>query len=180
MLEALLTVFKKRTYAEYEHSRDRDIWPSRIELLDYEEALELEMHLDELIESKPDEATVAREREGTASSVKARATPLTPGPRSKSNASPLRSTKSAPSRTRASRQPEEPEEEKWFNPEEEEVAEEVPDTFQIQKSKKIVQYLDDWILARWKLHLEFKMETNSVRTPSLQRFEPGAVQHYLA
>jgi fanconi-associated nuclease 1 len=177
MLEALLTVFKKRTYAEYEHSRDRDIWPSRIELLDYEEALELELHLDELIDSKPDDATVAKEREGTATSIRARATPSTPGPSTKTKVPPLRSTKSAPGVIRASKPPEE---EKWFNPEEEEFADEVPDTFQMQKSKKIVQYLDEWILERWKLHLDFKMETNAIRTPSLQRFEPGALQRYFS
>ena len=169
MLEALLTIFKKRKYADYEHARDRDIWPSRIELLDYEEALELEMHLDELLDSKPDEATIAKERGGSIVSAKARAASATPGPSSKP---PLRSTKSAP--VRSTRVVESPKEEKWFNPEEDDVMEDVPDTFQVAKAKKIVQYLDDWILERWKLHLDFKTETNSTRTPSLQRFEPGA------
>ncbi|KAF7315108.1 Fanconi-associated nuclease [Mycena indigotica] len=50
---ALLAAFKKRTYAEYEHKRDPNIWPTRESYLEYEEMLNVERIVDELLIPEP-------------------------------------------------------------------------------------------------------------------------------
>ncbi|KAJ7072693.1 VRR-NUC domain-containing protein [Mycena amicta] len=50
---ALLATFKKRTYAEYEHKRDPTIWKTREAYLDYEEMLNIEHIVDELLKPEP-------------------------------------------------------------------------------------------------------------------------------
>lgn len=56
MLPALLTVFKKRNYPPYEHTRDSNIWTSREDLLEYEKALEAEKALEQIVETPVDNA----------------------------------------------------------------------------------------------------------------------------
>ncbi|KAG2013336.1 hypothetical protein CC2G_010258 [Coprinopsis cinerea AmutBmut pab1-1] len=169
MLPALLTRFKKRTYAEYKHERDVDIWPSRIELVHYEEALELEMHLDQLLESKPEE-----QPRGKTVDPKARETPATPGPKRVTMKTPRASKTTAPSTPREGEYidfgPD-----GWDIDEEEEEETPEPDDPKIKKAKQIVKHLDEWILQRWTLWLEWKHHRNAGRTPALQRFEPGYI-----
>lgn len=179
MLPALLSIFKKRSYADYKHDRDPDIWPSRVELLDYEEAMELEMLLNEMIDAKPEELP----REGT-SRMKSGVTPATPGLRQTPRKTPMMKTPlktpmkaaiNTPMKTPKGGTP--PNE--WLGDydhddmDEEELP---PDPPQVLKYKRIVHYLDEWILHRWRVQVEFKRERNAARTPALQRFEPGKVQ----
>ncbi|KIM48589.1 hypothetical protein M413DRAFT_20952 [Hebeloma cylindrosporum] len=53
LLPGLLTTFKKRVYTCYNTSRSKDVWESRLDLLEYEKALELEMLLGDLMDPDP-------------------------------------------------------------------------------------------------------------------------------
>jgi Fanconi-associated nuclease 1 len=53
LLPALLTTFKKRAYTCYNPSRSKEVWGSRLELLEYEQALELEMLLGDIMNPEP-------------------------------------------------------------------------------------------------------------------------------
>ncbi|TFK20357.1 hypothetical protein FA15DRAFT_696981 [Coprinopsis marcescibilis] len=173
MLPALLTKFKRRAYPKYEHNRDPEIWPTRVELLKYEEALELEMLLDEIIDAKPEEL-----RQATIP-PRARATPATPGARRTTMETPMKTPRNA---SRTLKTPSSVKQElndpcaiEPDNDDGDPEPDEPEDTPQIQKAKKIAQYLEDWIIYRWRVYVEMKMQLHAKRSPALQRFEPGYV-----
>lgn len=88
LTESILAYAQKRSYTSYKYSRTGDIWPSRADLLAYEDALEKEALVDEILEGTS--SLVARAR-STASrtpgpSAKRVKTPVTPKKSEKANA----------------------------------------------------------------------------------------------
>ncbi|RXW24676.1 hypothetical protein EST38_g1186 [Candolleomyces aberdarensis] len=176
MIPALLTHFKKRAYPDYRCQRDPDIWPSRHHLLDYEKALELEALVDEILEAE-------LPLKGRESTVDPKNRPVAPA-LSTAPRTPLTTPSRTPSGNIKAEIPDPPkfheitkeENDEDFIPDEDEdvVIDPVEETIQKQRARKIVQFLDEWILNRWEFHLDLKPE-NSDRPPSLQRFEPGFV-----
>jgi hypothetical protein len=174
MIPALLTHFKKRAYPDYRCERDPDIWPSRHHLLDYEQALELEALVDEILEAE----LPLKSRESTVGPKNRPVTPaLSAAPRT-----PLTTPKRAPQGNIKLRIPDPPkfddemtkkeESDQDYLRDKDEDVDPVQESIQIQRARKIIQFLDEWILNRWEFHLDLKPE-NSDRPPSLQRFEPG-------
>ncbi|KAF9014179.1 VRR-NUC domain-containing protein [Cyathus striatus] len=173
LLPALLTSFKKRKYASYNHSRDGGIWSTREDLLLYEQALALEAKIEEFMELVDESA------KGGGSTTKASRltnfqTPMTPTP-GKRLATPLRTPNSVRS-TRYADTPgsmkEEPIE-SWQYPIEEP---EVSSTKTPKEQKaEITKYLYlNYIRDRWQSSIAVKKELKE-RSPALERFEPGFV-----
>ena len=163
LLPALLTSFRKRTYPQYRHKRDKSIWPTREDLLNYEEALELEAKLEE-VASKTSE----REREPKTP------TPATPiGKILCTPRTPFITPKGIPLLSSGGK--EEPEE--WNDdapvlPEVVDVEEEEESS--VRKAKKVKAFMDEKIYPKWKEFIEAKgREGCSARKPGLERFEPG-------
>ncbi|KAJ2913276.1 hypothetical protein MD484_g7127, partial [Candolleomyces efflorescens] len=180
MVPALLTHFKKRAYPDYRCERDPDIWPSRHHLLDYEQALELEALVDEILEAE----LPLKSRELTAGPKNRPVTPALSVPLRTPLTTPKTTPKSVPQGNIKVRIPDPPEfddemakkeesDQDYLRDKDEDV-DPVQESIQIQRARKIIQFLDEWILNRWEFHLDLKPE-NSDRPPSLQRFEPGFV-----
>ncbi|KAJ2927884.1 hypothetical protein H1R20_g9205, partial [Candolleomyces eurysporus] len=174
MIPALLTHFKKRAYPEYRCQRDPDIWPSRHHLLDYEQALELEALVDEILEAelplKGRESTVDPKNRPVAPALStAQRTPLT----TPSRTPPVNIKAEIPDPPKLQEITKEETDEDFIPDEDEDVViDPVEESIQMQRARKIIQFLDEWILNRWEFHLDLKPE-NSDRPPSLQRFEPA-------
>lgn len=178
MLPALLTRFKKRAYPDYKCGRDRDIWPTRNHLLEYEKALALESAVDDMAEAEAvaygkanPKDRLATPAAGTSASAR---TPMK---------TPLKTPRSSsrlgvPDPPKFNDVPkEDPDDDAEFIPEDDDdspsAIQPTKDTLTVQKSRKVVECLKAWLLRTWKIHLELKHDKN--RPPSLQRFESGYI-----
>ena len=165
LLPALLTSFKKRTYPRYEYKRDRSIWPKREDLLAYEEALELEMYLEEVMAKLPEKDKAQKTPAPLGGSV----APTTPiGQILRIPKTPFKIPKDPPLPGSGVEEAEEAVEDvsEPIDVEEEEA--------NIQKAKRVKELLYEKIYPRWKEFIEAKSrEGCSNRKPSLERFEPG-------
>lgn len=70
MLPALLTVFKKRNYPPYEHTRDGNIWTSRDDIPEYEKALEAENVLEQIMDTPVDARRQRKKKSNTNSRIR--------------------------------------------------------------------------------------------------------------
>lgn len=158
MTPAILARFQKRTYAEYDYKRTRDIWPSRDALLEYERALIKEFEIDEILAGKG-ASTIQRGR-SMASKTPA---PLyerigtTPPPTPSSAAYDAVSSQAGGSlshkRPKGKGVPEE----------------ETPR----QRDAQLVKKLFESVYDEWKALVLVKPEQESVRTNGLERFDCG-------
>ncbi|PFH51675.1 hypothetical protein AMATHDRAFT_58424 [Amanita thiersii Skay4041] len=164
LLPALLTSFKKRSYPQYQHARDKTIWPTRKELLAYECALELEAAL-ETIDSgsgKREPSTLTLDRYSVVSIGSGTNSPTR---------TPKKKVEAGPSRVGLEQEEELPDvsAEVQLNAAEEEEA-------SIRKARKVKELLYEQIYPKWKLLIADKTKEGSVKRKSgLERFEPGYV-----
>lgn len=163
MIPALLTRFKKLNYPKYNYERDRDIWASRHDFLEYEKALALEAHVDELLEAE----AIAHAK---AADLKARGE--TPSRASSTRAKTPRRKSTIP-QTPVKQDPDA----EYTPDDEDEVLDPPEESVNVKKARKFVEFLDGWLLERWKHQVTLKEHDD--RPPSLQRFESGAVTRSL-
>jgi Fanconi-associated nuclease 1 len=170
MLPALLTVFKKRNYPPYEHTRDGNIWTSRDDVLEYEKALEAEKVLEQIMETPSD----ASGRRATKTPGCGRDEFLTPAPR-RAFTNPL-TTPGSVADTCLSMTPkkEEIDHTHLVNLDEPEVEEQTVTA--VSKNQKMVIYLKDCIFPKWRELLSIKeAQAGQSRSAALERFETGMV-----
>ena len=166
MLPALLTVFKKRNYPPYEHTRDGNIWTSRDDILEYEKALEAEKALEQIMETP---ATDTSGRRATKTPGFGRDEFVTPAPR-RAFTIPL-TTPGSITDTRNSKMPKEEETDHTYLDEPE--AEEQTVTA-ISKAQKMVICLKDCIFPKWRELLSIReAQATQSRSAALERFETG-------
>ena len=171
MLPALLTVFKKRNYPPYEHTRDGNIWTCREDILEYEQALEVEKALEQIMETQADTGG----RRTTKTPGCGRDEFMTPGPR-RAFTSPLitpgRVTDARPSETPRIKEEENDQTYLGVN---EPGAEERP-VIAISKNQKMVNYLKDYIFPKWRELLSIRVaQAGQNRSVALERFEIGMI-----
>jgi len=170
MLPALLTVFKKRNYPPYEHTRDNNIWTCREDLLEYEQALEAEKALEQIMETPADTGgrratqTPGCGRDEFMTPVRKRAftTPLvTPG----------NVTDVGPSGTPRANKEEEPDQ-VYLGVNEPEA--EGQGVSAIPKDQKMVNCLKDSIFPKWQELLCIReAQEGQSKSAALARFETG-------
>ncbi|KAM6500213.1 VRR-NUC domain containing protein [Amanita muscaria] len=157
LLPALLTSFRKRAYPKYKYMRDKSIWPTRDDLLAYEEALALEVELEELGSKAAPKVLQSSFRPSTTPIGNILRTPWTPFKTPKD--SPLDSNTKQEAEDRTDDIP---------AAEEEEAS--------VRKAKKIREFLCQRIYPRWKENMEAKANGGcSTRKPGFERFEPGYI-----
>jgi Fanconi-associated nuclease 1 len=163
----LLTSFKKRTYPRYEYKRDKSIWPTREDLLAYEEALELELYLEEVMTKLPEKDRTPR------TSLGGSMTPATPiGQILRTPKTPLKTPKDPPVLGNGVK--EEAEGHIGDLSALHEVIDVEEGDASIQKAKRVKELLYEKIYPRWKESIEAKSREGSWnRKPGLERFEPG-------
>ncbi|KAK2466657.1 hypothetical protein APHAL10511_000915 [Amanita phalloides] len=165
LLPALLTSFKKRTYPKYKYNRDNSIWPTREDLLAYEEALELEAHLEKVMNKLP-------EKNAPLAELVAPATPI--GQILRTPKARFKAPKDPP--TFGSGVKEEvvdPVEDAFALPEVTHVEEEEAN---IRKARRVKELLHEKIYPNWKVFIDAKTREGwSSRKPGLERFDPGYV-----
>ncbi|KAJ6589891.1 VRR-NUC domain-containing protein [Mycena vulgaris] len=153
--EALLAGFKMRTYPEYAHVRDPDIWRTREQYLEYEMGLQIEATVDEILKPEP---KFGRAAKTPAPAVSHRfITPRTPGLE-------FLGTLTTPTRT-----PHAEDEEELLE------FDVVEETSAQQKAKMVKRILEEHALPKWKELVSAESETETTRKPGLERFEPGFV-----
>ena len=169
MLPALLTVFKKRNYPPYEHTRDSNIWTSREDILEYEKALEAEKALEQIMETP---AETGRRR-ATKTPGCGRDEFVTPVPRRAFTSTPI--TPDSVTLAFASSPQTKKEEETdhtVLGVDEPEVEEQMATAF--PKNQKMVNCLKACIFPKWRELLSIR-EAQEVQSKSvaLERFETG-------
>ena len=170
MLPALLTVFKKRNYPPYEHTRDGNIWTSRDDLLEYEKALEAEKALEQIMETPAAETSGRR---ATKTPVCGRDEFVTPAPRAFTT--PL-TTPGSVTDTCRSKMPkmEETDHTYLVNANEPEAEEQTVTA--ISKDQKMVNCLKDCIFPKWRELLSIReAQVGQSRSAALERFETGMI-----
>lgn len=184
LLPALLTGFKKRTYPEYKYCRDSAIWGSREELIKYEEALELEAWIDEVMETGGEgtggQAAMAAAKTPGAGR-RSLVSPATPGPGvGRGNMVALLKTPGSSSRLKGLVGVKEELDVKDTDDLRKEleavyeVKEEVKETIQIQRARMVKKLFEEVVYEHWKKIVSVKEEqAMRERTPGLERFEPG-------
>ena len=173
LLPAILTRFKKRTYADYTPKRNKCIWSSREELLEYEQALELRMVLDEAVNPTPPKSRWGRKKTKTPAPVKQEkfVTPI-PG---RPETTPLKTPRSCAS-VRFADDVKQEDEEVVAGDVEEEAHEEliITEDEKVLRARAVKKYYEDWLKDRWYGYLAVKQEPGlQPRVPALERFEPG-------
>ena len=158
MQAALLSVFKKRNYTPYEHTRAL-IWESRDELLEYEQALGIDKLLDEILEEKTE--VVAQRTTKTPGKY------VTPGP-TRNQTTPLRTPGSV-----ANVKCETPIAD-WGD--DMTTTGDVEPVLEIKKGDKIKKHLEEWLFPKW---LEYVAVEDArgvrVRPPGFERFDAGKI-----
>ena len=171
MLPALLTVFKKRNYPPYEHTRDGNIWTSRDDILEYEKALEAEKALEQIMETPVDTSG----RRATKTPGCGRDEFVTPIPR-RTFTIPL-TTPDSVTDTRSSMMPtkeEETDHTYLVNPDEPDAEDETVTA--ISKNQKMIIYLRDCIFPKWRELLSIReAQAGQSRSAALERFETGMI-----
>ncbi|KAJ7024022.1 hypothetical protein C8F04DRAFT_1192880 [Mycena alexandri] len=154
---ALMAGFNKQVYARYDHVRT-DIWHTRDQYLEYENAIKVEALIDEISKAEPKNAK--------------KPTSLVPG-RFLTHATPglefirrLTPPARAPSLQTEGAAPDD-EEALEFDV--------VEDTVNQQKARVIKQILEEHALAKWKELVEAESQRETPRRPGLERFEAGYV-----
>ncbi|CAA7270985.1 unnamed protein product [Cyclocybe aegerita] len=172
MLPALLSVFKKRNFTMYKPTRCSDIWSTRQEFLEYEMALELEMHLEEIIDPPPD--PYAKKSPKTPAPRKSEF--ITPGPRaSRSCTTPLK-TPGTIVNNQALEQLTVKLEDEAVQLEAAPVEEVETPVVEATKEEKVIDHLEKWILPRWTIYVSKECEREArIRPPGLERFDAGHV-----
>ena len=162
----MLTSFKKRTYPRYEYKRDKSIWPTREDLLAYEEALELELYLEEVMTKLPEKDRTPRTPAPLGGSV-APGTPI--GQILRTPETPFKTPKD-PSVLGSGVKEETEEDVSALH----DVIDVEEGDASIQKAKRVKELLYEKIYPRWKESIEAKSREESWnRKPGLERFEPG-------
>ena len=162
----MLTSFKKRTYPRYEYKRDKSIWPTREDLLAYEEALELELYLEEVMTKLPEKDRMPRTPAPLGGSV-ALATPI--GQILRTPKSSLKTPKDPPVLGSVVKEETEGDVSALHD-----VIDVEEGDAGIQKAKRVKELLYEKIYPRWKESIEAKSREESWnRKPGLERFEPG-------
>lgn len=173
LLPALLTTFKKRAYTCYSTTRSKDVWDSRLELLEYEKALELEMFLAEIMDPEPNEK---------------KATTKTPAPRASHQfvtpARKLATPLKTPSTVHQLETPgsaivkeEDLRELEYLQDGAAEINEDL--VIEEKKEEKMKANLEEWLFPKWQALLA----TRSAQEPrekaaALERFDPGGKLYF--
>lgn len=171
MLPALLTVFKKRNYPPYEHTRDGNIWTSRGDILEYEKALEAEKALEQIMETPVD--TIGSRSTKTPGC--GRNEFVTPTPR-RAFSIPLTTPGSVTDTCRSKMPKMEGETDHTYlmnldEPEAEEQA-----VTAISKHQKMLTCLKDCIFPKWRELLSIReAQAGQSRSAALERFETGMI-----
>ncbi|KAJ6631580.1 VRR-NUC domain-containing protein [Mycena sp. CBHHK59/15] len=152
--DALLAGFKKRTFAEYEHVRDPDIWCTREQYLKYETALRVEATIDAILE--PD----AKAERGK---TQARADPGRQFIAAGTLGLEFMRSLTTPVRTPAAAEGDE-------EPLEFDVVE---DSSNEEKARTVKRIFEEHALPKWRELVA--ADSEAVRKPGLERFEPGFV-----
>ena len=163
MLPALLTVFKKRNYPPYEHTRDGNIWTSREDILEYEKALEAEKALEQIMETPADTGG----RRAIQTPGCGRDEFVTPAPRSAFTVSlttPGSVTEVSRSETPRSKKEEETDL-TYYDPKDTVTA--------LSKNQKILNCLKNCIFPKWQELLSIRRAQGQSRSAALERFETG-------
>ena len=169
MLPALLTIFKKRNYPPYEHTRDHSIWTSREDILEYEKALEAEKALEQIMETPADTGG----RRATKTPGCGRDEFMTPVPR-RAFTVPL----TTPGSVTESETPRPKREEDTNHAYHEPEADQDQAATAISKNQKIVNCLKDCIFPKWRELLSIREAQCQSRSAALERFETGTTfQH---
>lgn len=153
----LLSRFRKWTYPAYVFRRSDGVWATRKDLLDYEEALELEQALKELLEAT-DEGAVRQASQAPAAFLQQPKTiPLTPT-NEKANVVKLEVVTKA----EALQEDEDP------------PAQDDRRSAKVRRLKKVKQLFQECIWPRWQQHLGVQANKEKApRTPGFERFEIG-------
>ena len=171
MLPALLTVFKKRNYPPYEHTRDGNIWTSRDDILEYERALEAEKVLEQIMETPVD---ASGKRRATKTPGYGRDEFATPAPR-RAFTNPL-TTPGSITDTCRSMMPKEEETDHTYLVNLDEAETEEQTVTAISKNQKMVIYLKDCIFPKWRELLSIReAQAGQSRSAALERFETGMI-----
>ncbi|KAJ7686535.1 VRR-NUC domain-containing protein [Mycena rosella] len=152
---ALLAGFNKRTFATYVHVRDPEIWRTREDYLAYEMALRVEAAIDEILKPEPKSERAAAKTPAPAHRFIAPGTPA------------LDFLRDIMTPARTPGIPDAEEEALEFDV--------VEDTPAQQKARMVKRILDEHALEKWKALVAAESESESVRKPGLERFEPGFV-----
>lgn len=153
-LPALLAGFKKWNFPQYAYERDGTIWPTREHFLEYEEALYLEVEMDNL----PEDPTADLRCKTPMLLVNGPTTPLRT-PQTKQVASTSKLVKGETTLL--------------FQAEEEERGRE---SQSVQRARHIKKLFKEQIEPKWKALLARKDQEKGktvVRSPGLERFEAG-------
>lgn len=157
MLPALLSNFKKRNYTPYKHTRTK-IWEDRVDLLEYELALELDKLLDDMMEEQP-ETVISRPTKTPKRKV------ATPGAAC-SHTNPLQTPSSG-----SNGQIKTPKID-WDD--EASVLDEEIRLVETKKEEKMKAQFQEWIYPKWSAYVTTE-ETFGVRIrpPGFERFDAG-------
>ncbi|KAJ7125136.1 VRR-NUC domain-containing protein [Mycena epipterygia] len=152
---ALFAGFNKQIFAEYEFIRDPDIWPTRERYLEYETALQVEATIDDIL--KPDHKSERALKTPAPAASHRFITPGTPG-------LDFMHGLTTPARMEA---PDEEEEALDFDV--------IEDTPAQQKARLVKKIFEEHVLEKWRALVSAESETETMRKPGLERFEPGYV-----
>ncbi|KXN91395.1 hypothetical protein AN958_00657 [Leucoagaricus sp. SymC.cos] len=164
-LPALLAGFKKWNFPQYAYERTGTIWPTREDFLEYEEAL----YLDVEMENIPEDVSKAAGANGDTRFK----TPMTPV---KVPITPLKTQRTVD--TVASTSKVEEVETPITLPFQNDRVEEEPGTTSQQRAKHVKRLFKERIYPKWKELLVRKEQEKGkavIRTPGLERFEAGHV-----
>ncbi|KAJ6497648.1 VRR-NUC domain-containing protein [Mycena sanguinolenta] len=154
---ALLAAFKKLTFAEYEHVRDPEIWPTREQYLDYEGGLKVEAMIDELLKPEPKAGRAAKTP--VPDICQRFVTPGTPGlDFIRGLTTPLRTPGA---------QTDAPDDDEAL---EFDVTDEAPSW---QKARIVKNIFEEHVWPKWEELLSAASEPKRERKPGLERFEAG-------
>ncbi|KAJ3554977.1 hypothetical protein NP233_g12311 [Leucocoprinus birnbaumii] len=162
-LPALLAGFKKWNFPEYRYERTGSIWPTRQELLEYEEAL----YLDVEMENPPEDAST------TANST-AETRLKTPSTPAKAPSTPLKTSKTE----QAAGTPKTEEEEQSSSMQTNDDDYEAKGSQTVQRARHATKLYKECIEAKWKALLVRKDSEKGkevMRASGLERFEAGHV-----
>ncbi|KAF5358415.1 hypothetical protein D9756_001293 [Leucocoprinus leucothites] len=169
-LPALLAGFKKWNFPEYKYERTGSIWPTREDLLEYEEAL----YLDVEMENPPEDGSNST---GPAPETRLK-TPATPA---KEPATPLRTPQTGKVTATPKTEDGEPALPLQAATEEPEVEGRASQT--VQRARHATKLYKERIEAKWKLLLarkDLEKGKTVMRAPGLERFEAGHVYTRMA
>ncbi|GLB34607.1 putative VRR_NUC [Lyophyllum shimeji] len=177
LVPSLLTSFKKRTYPQYNYTRDSTIWETREEFLDYFEALKLEAAIETELEPSPPGRPRTKTPTPFHGTRNKFVTPAPPTP-GRSLSTPLRTPMSTASAKLFTESPAVPKKEEDLpfavGIRDGEGAAEEP--IKIQAARRVKKLFDEAMLPKWRELVVYKQERDiRERTPGLERFEPGFV-----